>query len=71
MEAVTRLFTSHPQSVDETYIQHLFFAAKFSGLLFLAGGAALVHALFPFLCERTASRIVGTLYARTHERGAE
>ena len=37
MEAVTRLFTTHPHSVDESYFQHMAFAAKFSGLLFLAG----------------------------------
>ena len=69
MEAVTRLFTTHPHSVDESYFQHMAFAAKFSGLLFLAAFAALIHAILPFLCERTASRIVARLYDRTHNRG--
>ncbi|MFC6584121.1 DUF6356 family protein [Sulfitobacter aestuariivivens] len=45
------------------------FALKFSGLLFAAAGAALVHAIVPCLFEKTASRIIATLYARTHNRG--
>jgi hypothetical protein len=32
-----KLFTAHPQSVDETYFEHLLFAAKFSAKLFMAG----------------------------------
>lgn len=66
---VNRLFTNHPASVDETYLQHAGFALKFSGLLAIAALAALVHAVLPFACEKTASRIVARLYARTHNRG--
>ncbi|WP_348524089.1 DUF6356 family protein [Phaeobacter sp. J2-8] len=40
-------FTAHPASVNESYGQHLRFALRFSGLLFLAAGAALVHAILP------------------------
>ncbi|MEM1431730.1 MAG: DUF6356 family protein [Pseudomonadota bacterium] len=65
-----RLFTQHPGSVDETYLEHAAFAAGFSGKLFLAAGAAAVHAVFPFLFEKTASRITAELYNRTHNRGA-
>jgi len=63
------LFLSHPRSVDESYFEHLAFAARFAGLLVAAAGAALVHAILPFMFERTASRIVAKLYARTHNRG--
>ena len=66
---ITRLFLSHPQSVDETYTEHAAFAFGFSMRLFAAAGAALVHAILPFAFEKTASRIVGELYARTHNRG--
>lgn len=71
---MTRLltaFTAHPASVDETYGEHFRFALGFAGTLFLAAGAALIHALLPFLFEKTASRIVARLYARTHNRGVE
>lgn len=64
-----RLMTDHPASVDETYFEHLAFAARFAGVLFAAGAAALIHAVLPFLFERTASRLVRDLYERTHNRG--
>jgi len=67
--AARALFVSHPRSVGESYTGHLAFAARFAALLFAAGAAALIHALLPFLFERTASRIVADLYARTHNRG--
>ena len=74
---LSKLFTEHPASVDETYFGHMAFAAWFASRLFMAGGAALVHAVLPFLCETTASRIVRELYERTanrkphHAAGAE
>ena len=66
---IARLFLDHPSSVDETYSQHARFAAGFSLKLFAAGCAALVHAVIPCLFEKTASRMVAELYARTHNRG--
>lgn len=66
---IARLFLDHPATVDETYGEHARFAAGFSLRLFAAAFAALVHAVIPCLFERTASRIVADLYARTHNRG--
>jgi hypothetical protein len=66
---IVRLFTDHPASVDESYLGHMAFAGWFAGRLFLAAGAALAHAVLPFLFERTASGIVRELYERTHNRG--
>ncbi|ENT04598.1 DUF6356 family protein [Brucella sp. 63/311] len=66
---INRLFTAHPQSVDETYFEHMAFAGKFSLKLFGAAFAALIHAILPFLFEKTASTIVRQLYERTHNRG--
>ena len=66
---IARLFLDHPGKVDETYLQHARFAARFSLTLFAAAGAALVHAAIPCLFEKTASRMVADLYARTHNRG--
>jgi len=68
---IKRLFTEHPESVDETYLEHARFAAGFSLRLFAAAGAAALHAVFPFLFEKTASRITAELYHRTSSRGAE
>ena len=66
---LARLFLDHPSSVDETYAQHARFAVGFSLKLFAAGFAAMVHAVVPCLFEKTASRMVAELYARTHNRG--
>jgi hypothetical protein len=65
---LAKLFTSHPETVGESYFGHLAFAAWFSSRLFMAGGAALVHAFLPFLFETTASRIIRELYERTNRR---
>ena len=70
MTAIARLFTDHPATVGESYFGHMAFALRFAGLLSLAAGAALVHALLPFLCKTTASRIVQGLAQRTHQRAS-
>ncbi len=59
-----KLFTEHPASVGESYLQHLAAAAGFSIRLFAGGAACLVHAIFPFLCVRTGSGIIRTLNDR-------
>lgn len=69
MTKVLNLFTAHPASVDESFGEHFIFAMKFAGLLFAAAGAALVHAILPFMFEKTASKIIAKLYHRTHNRG--
>lgn len=63
-----KLFTDHPETVGETYFGHMAFAAWFASRLFMAGGAALVHAFLPFLFETTASQIIRELYERTYNR---
>lgn len=66
---IRKLFLDHPQSVDESYFEHMAFAGRFSFALFGAAFAALVHAVLPCAFERTASTKVADLYARTHNRG--
>lgn len=63
-----RWFLAHPASVDETYLGHMKFALGFSFWLLVAGLAALVHAMFPAVCETTASRILRRLVARMDAR---
>lgn len=67
---IAKLFTSHPETVGESYFGHMAFAAWFASRLMMAAGAAIVHAFLPFLFETTASRIVRELYERTHKRGS-
>jgi len=57
-------FTEHPRSVGETYFQHMTSAATFSGRMFTGALCCLLHAIFPFLFERTASGIIAELYDR-------
>lgn len=64
-----RVFLEHPAKVDESFFQHMLFALRFSGLLFAAAGAAMVHAMIPCLFEKTASGIIKRLYERTQHRG--
>jgi Family of unknown function (DUF6356) len=67
-EPIGRLFLDHPSSVGETYFQHMRFAGFFAGSLLSAGAAALVHAVLPFLFEKTASSIINRLHHRMHNR---
>ena len=69
MNSLITAFSRHPQSVGESYLEHARFAAKFSGTLFLAAFAALVHAVFPFAFEKTASEIVIRLHGKVANRG--
>jgi hypothetical protein len=59
-----RLFTAHPATVGETYGEHFATASVFSRHLFLAAAACAVHAVFPFLFEKTASGIIRGLHER-------
>ena len=57
-------FTEHPNSVGETYFEHMGQALSFAGPLFLAAFACLGHALLPFLFVKTGSRTITTLHDR-------
>ena len=57
-------FTAHPRDVGETYLQHAIFACRYGAKMTLGGLAALVHGMFPFLFESTASRITRELAER-------
>ena len=48
-------FTKHPKKVNETYLEHMWCAIKFSCKLEYLAFCAFIHAIFPFLCETTAS----------------
>jgi len=51
------LFTKHPEEVNETYISHLFNAAKISIKLGIACPMQMLHAVFPFICPPMDSSV--------------
>ncbi|MEM7338023.1 MAG: DUF6356 family protein [Actinomycetota bacterium] len=57
-------FTEHPNSVDETYVEHMGVAFGFAWDLAKASGQAAVHAVFPFMCCSSASSRVNQIQAR-------
>ena len=57
-----RLFTDHPQSVGESYGEHLVTASGFGLRMVLAGLACMIHALLPFLFVKTGSVQISTLH---------
>lgn len=67
---VKSLFLAHPESLDETYGQHLRHAMSYSGRLFAASFCAFVHGLLPFLFEKTASNAIRRMHAEMIARGA-
>ncbi len=67
--ALTKSFTAHPATVDESYLEHAMFASRFSAKLLLAGLAALVHAVLPFCFEKTAGNMIRELHGEIVNRG--
>ena len=57
-------FTEHPESVGESWFEHLRQAWSFGGRMILAGVACLLHGLFPFLFVKTGSNAVRGLFDR-------
>lgn len=55
------IFTAHPASVGETYLQHRKQAHWFAGRLLKASLACFVHGFLPFVFVKTASGIVMNL----------
>lgn len=62
------IFNKHPASIGETYWQHLYFASIMGGKMLLGGIACLLHAIFPFLFEKTGSNILISLLHQFIER---
>lgn len=55
-------FSEHPESVNETYLQHMGAALSFFGYFCYGATAALIHAFFPFLFEKTGSELITKLH---------
>jgi len=61
--ALPSFFTDHPASVNETYLEHARCASGYARQLFVAAGAAAVHAVFPKYFEATASTMIRAMCA--------
>ena len=58
---IFKLFTAHPQTVGESYGEHLLRASSFGVRMMLAGVACMLHGILPFLFVRTGSRAISEL----------
>jgi hypothetical protein len=61
-------FTAHLRNVDESYGQHFLHASYYFVMLLAAAICALIHAILPFLFEKTASQIISKLYRKMSAR---
>jgi hypothetical protein len=57
-----KMFTAHPQSVGETYSEHLATACAFGARMIAAGRACMLHGFFPVLFVKTGSTTVRHLH---------
>ena len=62
--SLSRKFTEHPETVGETYGEHFVAAMGFSLALFKAAFVCAVHAVLPFLFEKTGSECITGLHDR-------
>ena len=59
-----RLFTEHPRSIGETYLEHQRYAFTFGTTMLAAGLACMLHGLVPALFRTTGSRAIVSLHDR-------
>ncbi len=59
---------SHLKAVNETYFEHMYYAAKYGFKMFYAGIACLIHAIFPSLFVTTASKTLHSIMDEIKQR---
>nr|WP_281501572.1 DUF6356 family protein [Kordiimonas laminariae] len=59
-----KLFTEHPETVGESYFEHMGQAFSFGSSMLLNGIACLLHGFFPFLFVKTGSEAITKLHDR-------
>ena len=64
MQLIQRLFREHPESVGESYLEHLSQASYFGVRMLLAGLACLVHAILPCLFTTTGRTAITELHTK-------
>ena len=61
---LSNLFKEHPDTVGETYMQHMGQAFSFGAAMFVCSIACLLHGFFPFLFVKTSSNVITKLHDR-------
>ena len=59
-----RAFTDHPDSVGESYFEHIGSASGFAATMAVGAVACLLHGIFPFAFQRSGSRRIVELHQR-------
>lgn len=59
-----KAFTQHPETVGETYFQHLGSAWGFAATMLVGAAACLLHGLFPFAFKTAGSQRIRDLHDR-------
>ena len=57
-----KAFTEHPESVGETYFEHMGTSFSFGLKMMFAGIGCFLHGIFPFLCTKTGSKAITDLH---------
>jgi hypothetical protein len=71
MEKLKKLFTDHPNQMGEGYIEHLICASMYGVRMIFAGFAAIIHSIFPFLFQTTASDLAKEITGDVRTRISE
>ena len=71
MEKIKKLFTDHPNQMGESYIEHLICASMYGVRMIFAGFAAIIHSIFPFLFQTTASDLAKEITGDVRTRISE
>lgn len=61
---LSNLFKKHPETVGETYMEHMGQAFSFGAEMLVCSLACLLHGLFPFLFVKTGSNAISRLHDR-------
>ena len=61
---IHRLFREHPESVGESYLEHLFLASFFGMRMLVAGLACLFHAVLPCLFKTTGRSAISERHTK-------
>lgn len=63
-----KLFVAHPMAAGECYWRHLWFALVTGAQMIFFAFCLILHGIFPFLCEKTASNYICSLYSTIEAR---
>lgn len=65
------LFTTHPHEHNMSYAGHAFHALRRAIIMGKGAVGLCIHSAFPFLCEKTGTKVVEQLYEEIHPKKRE